>query len=92
MDSTGGAPSASRRRWMWIAVAVFAFLHWDFWLWDDRSLWFGFLPAGLGYHALYSVAAGLLWMLYIRVAWPAEIEEWARTPPGERAPSERNAP
>ena len=77
---------------MWSVVAVFAFLHWDFWLWDDTNLWFGFLPAGLAYHALYSLAAGLLWALYIRVAWPAHIEEWARSPLGERAPSEEGRP
>ncbi len=71
---------AARRaqpRWMWVVVAVFALLHWDFWLWDDRSLWFGFLPAGLGYHALYSLAAGCLWALFIRVAWPEHLETWA---------------
>ena len=68
---------APRGRWMWCVVAAFAFLHWDFWLWDDKSLWFGFLPAGLAYHAVYSLCAGLLWLLFIKVAWPAHIEEWA---------------
>lgn len=72
--NSAGAP---RRRWMWGVVALFTLLHWDFWLWDDRSLWFGFLPAGLGYHALYSLGAGLLWFAFIRLAWPAHIEEWA---------------
>ena len=75
---------APRGRWMWVVVAVFAFLHWDFWLWDDRSLWLGFLPAGLAYHAAYSLAAGLLWLLFIRVAWPEHIEEWANAGAGER--------
>ncbi len=62
---------------MWIVVAVFALLHWDFWLWNDTTLWFGFLPAGLGYHALYSVGAGLLWAAFIALAWPDHIEAWA---------------
>jgi hypothetical protein len=80
---------ARRGRWMWGVVAVFALLHWDFWLWDDTTLWFGFLPAGLGYHALYSLAAGGLWALFIRVAWPAHIEEWASAGAPERGESPR---
>jgi hypothetical protein len=86
MSAAGRAP---RGRWMWGVVAVFAFLHWDFWLWDDTSLWFGFLPAGLGYHALYSLGAGCLWALFIRVAWPAHVEEWANAGKGERGESAR---
>ena len=62
---------------MWGVIAVFALLHWDFWLWGDKELLFGFLPVGLGYHAFYSLAAGGLWLVYMRVAWPDHIEEWA---------------
>jgi hypothetical protein len=72
-----GVRLAPRGRWMWAVVVVFALLHWDFWLWDDRTLWLGFLPAGLGYHALYSLGAGLLWAVFIRVAWPSHVEAWA---------------
>ncbi|MFN7952531.1 MAG: hypothetical protein U0610_12465 [bacterium] len=71
--------SGARGRWMWIVVLVFAVLHWDFWLWDDTSLWFGFLPAGLGYHAFYSLGAGLLWAAFIALAWPEHIEAWANS-------------
>ena len=86
------SPTRARRgRWMWIVVAVFALLHWDFWLWDDRTLWFGFLPAGLGYHALYSLAAGALWLAYIRVAWPAHLEEWAAGKERTAGPEDRAA-
>lgn len=84
--STGHAP---RGRWMWFVVALFAFLHWDFWLWDDMNLWFDFLPAGLAYHALYSLCAGLLWLLFIRFAWPEHIEEWANAGAGEREEPQR---
>ena len=79
-------------RWVWFLVALFTALHYDFWLWDDRTLWFGWLPAGLGYHAFYSIAAGLLWALVIRVAWPDHLEEWANAkrpepePPAVREP------
>jgi hypothetical protein len=63
-----------------IAIAVFVllwFLHHDFWNWDNRSLWFGFLPAGLGYQALFSLVAALFWALVNRFAWPHATEAWA---------------
>ncbi len=62
---------------VWVLVAVLAVLHYDFWYWDDRTLVFGFLPIGLAYHALYSLAAGLVWYLAVRFAWPEELEAWA---------------
>ena len=52
-----------------VALAV---LHQDFWLWYDARLLFGFLPAGLAYHALYSLLTGGFWMLVCRFAWPEE--------------------
>ena len=33
-----------------------------------------------GPSALYSLAAGALWFLFIRVAWPDEVEAWADAP------------
>ncbi len=36
-------------------------LHHDWWFWNDGRLLFGFLPVGLAYHALISLAAGGLW-------------------------------
>lgn len=62
---------------------VFVILHHDIWNWDNRSLWFGVLPAGLGYHVLYSVAAGVFWYLVSRFAWPHATEAWAENGPGE---------
>ena len=56
-------------------VALFV-LHQDFWNWDNRELVFGFLPAGLAYHALFSVAAALLWVAAVKWAWPQTIEDW----------------
>lgn len=57
-------------------VAAVYVLHQDTWLWRDaRPLVFGVLPAGLAYHALYSiVVAGLMWLL-VRFAWPAHLED-----------------
>jgi hypothetical protein len=55
-------------------------MHHDFWWWDDRTLVLGFLPIGLAYHASFSVAASLLWLLALRWAWPAHLEAWADRP------------
>lgn len=64
-------------RLVWGLVLVLAFLHYDFWYWDDRSLVFGFMPVGLAYHACFSLAAGLVWFLAVRFAWPSDLEAWA---------------
>ena len=68
------------KKFVWGLVAVLALVHYDFWFWEDRSLVFGFLPIGLFYHAMISVAAGITWALVVRFAWPDWIEEWAATP------------
>ncbi|CAN5504303.1 hypothetical protein BH23VER1_BH23VER1_28970 [soil metagenome] len=61
---------------VFLFIALFV-LHHDFWNWDNRGLVFGFIPAGLAYHAAFSLAAATLWLFTIRFAWPAEIEAWA---------------
>ncbi len=62
---------------MWIAVAVMAAFHQDFWWWDTPTLVFGFMPIGLFYHAMFSIASGMLWLAAVKWAWPTEIEAWA---------------
>ena len=59
------------------SVVLLALAHYDFWFWDDHTLWFGFLPVGLGYHALISVLASVAWALVVRFAWPQHLEDWA---------------
>ena len=55
-------------------VALYA-LHQDIWFWDvAQPLVFGFLPIGLFYHAVYSVAIALFMILLVRVAWPVKLE------------------
>ena len=80
----------SPARWIVVAgVVALAILHQDFWFWDDRTLVFGFLPIGLAYHALLSLAAAGVWALAVCVAWPRHIEEWAddeNATAGETAP------
>jgi hypothetical protein len=39
-----------------------------------RPLAFGFLPVGLWYHALYTIAAALLMAALVRWCWPAGLE------------------
>ncbi|MAG58621.1 MAG: hypothetical protein CMJ83_20215 [Planctomycetes bacterium] len=63
----------------WGFVAVVAILHFDFWLWTDKSLLFGFLPVGLGFQMLISILAGIAWALVIKYAWPGWIEKWAES-------------
>ena len=72
------------RRTVWILVILLGILHYDFWYWSDRSLLFGFLPIGLAYHAVFSLACGIVWFLAIRFAWPAELEAWADEGEGDR--------
>ena len=66
-----------RRVLVWGLVVFLGVVHYDFWFWADRSLVFGFLPVGLFYHALISLAAGVAWALVVLFAWPSRIEEWA---------------
>ena len=61
----------------WGFVVVLAILHYDFWYWDDRSIVLGFMPIGLLYQALISLAAGVAWYFVVKHAWPSWVEEWA---------------
>ena len=65
-----------------LAIAL-AILHQDFWWWDSSEMVFGFLPIGLAYHALFSLAAAGLWALAIKVAWPYDWEAMAEEPADE---------
>ena len=76
------------KRLAWGLVIALALLHHDFWYWDDRRLLGGWLPIGLAYHAALSLAAGAVWALVAKYAWPEHIEAWAATSPPS-APSDR---
>jgi hypothetical protein len=65
------------RTWMALAVIIALYLlHQDFWFWRQaRPLVFGFLPIGLFYHAVFTVAcSGAVWLL-VKLAWPAHLED-----------------
>ena len=53
------APNPKSRWIIYGLVVVLALLHQDFWFWDDPTLVFDFMPVGLFYHALYSIAASI---------------------------------
>ncbi len=63
-----------------VALAAFALLHQDAWLWTDSRLVLGFLPSGLAYHAAYSIATAGLWALVGRYAWPGDLEDSESVP------------
>lgn len=63
------------RKLVWVAAILLAILHQDFWLWNDGTLLFGYMPIGLAYHIGFSIASGLLWAAAVVWAWPTEVEE-----------------
>lgn len=69
--------TSKARNVVFVCVLVLMVLHHDFWLWDDKTLLFGFLPSGLAWHATYSVVAALFWFLVMKFAWPQAIEDFA---------------
>ena len=59
-----------------IIVVVLCFLHQDFWFWRTaQPLLFGFIPAGLSYHAAYTILTSLVMWVLVSKAWPAHLEE-----------------
>lgn len=66
---------AMRKALLVLATALLYVLHQDVWLWRTaRPLVFGFLPIGLFYHAVFSVAAAGLMGLLVYFAWPGHLE------------------
>ena len=66
-----------------IAVAALYILHQDVWFWRSSYLVFGFIPIGLFYQGLFSIAAALLMWLLVTFAWPAHLERDVEETPGE---------
>jgi hypothetical protein len=58
-----------------VLVAVVYALHQDFWNWRRiEPVFWGFVPVGLGYHAVYSIVAVLLMWTLVKLAWPADLD------------------
>lgn len=61
-----------------LVISALYLLHQDVWFWRAaRPLVFGFLPAGLVYHAVYCLVVSLLMWTLTRVAWPGHLERSA---------------
>ena len=71
--------SVKNKRLVFLGILLLTVLHQDFWLWENTTLIFGFLPAGLAYHAFYSIAVACFWVLIIRHAWPADHEIFSKS-------------
>jgi len=63
------------RPWVWIGFVALLVLHQDLWLWAEADLWLGPLPAGLAYHAGYSLVVALFWLAVVRFAWPSSLDD-----------------
>ena len=66
---------ARNRKLMWALFAALVILHHDWWFWNDGRLLWGFMPIGLAYQVLISMAAAALWGWAAFCAWPPELAE-----------------
>ena len=58
-----------------LAIVVYL-LHQDCWNWTKfEPLFFGFVPVGLAYHAVYSVLASVLMWSLVKFAWPKHLDK-----------------
>ena len=58
-----------------VAVVGLYALHQDFWNWRTaHPMVFGFIPIGLFYQGVFSIAASLLMWLLVKFAWPGYLE------------------
>ena len=58
------------------AVIALYLLHQDFWFWKTASpLVLGFLPIGLFYHLVYTLAVAAMMWLLVKLAWPSHLEQ-----------------
>ena len=56
-------------------VAALYVLHQDVWLWTTaRPLVAGFLPAGLAYHAAYTLLTSAALAVLVRLLWPPHLD------------------
>jgi hypothetical protein len=72
---------------MWIMFAVLVVLHHDWWYWNDGTLLLGFLPIGLAYQMMISVAASALWGWAAFNAWPEHYDKLTAAPVGGDVPN-----
>ena len=76
------------RRLMWIFFAVLVVLHHDWWFWHNGTLVFGFMPIGLAYQILISLAASALWGWAAFNAWPEHFDKLTIGLPAKDSPGD----
>jgi len=75
-----GTGKVRRVRWgrgllMTVLTLLLVVLHQDWWNWKEwKPLAFDFVPVGLWYHAVFSVACAVLMWLFVTLLWPTELE------------------
>ena len=78
-----------KRVFLTILVVALYLLHQDFWFWRTaQPLTFGFLPIGIFYHAVYTLAVSAVMWILIQAAWPAHLEEEIELSTSEREEDE----
>ncbi|HEY3863471.1 MAG TPA: hypothetical protein VGO59_16460 [Verrucomicrobiae bacterium] len=66
----------ARRIVLFLLIAAVYAAHQDVWNWGKADpMVFGFLPAGLAYHAAYSIGCAVLMWILVKAAWPSELDE-----------------
>jgi hypothetical protein len=61
---------------LFLLVALVCAAHQDLWNWRKADpMIFGFLPAGLAYHAAYSIAAAVMMAVLVKFAWPKGLDK-----------------
>jgi hypothetical protein len=70
-----------------MVVGVYV-LHQDYWNWKNAGLVFGFLPAGLAYHAAYSILAAIMMAVLVKFAWPKHLENVQPDPTAKKTTDE----
>jgi hypothetical protein len=69
-----------------LLIAALYLLHQDLWFWSvARPLVLGFLPIGLFYQVLFTVACSAVFWLLVRYRWPGHLESAAETEPSRPA-------
>jgi hypothetical protein len=64
-----------KRVFLTVLIIALYLLHQDFWFWNSANpLVFGFLPIGLFYHLVYTLAIAVVMWLLVKLAWPAHLE------------------
>ena len=63
------------KRLFYIWIFVLFVLHFDFWFADSTDLALGFIPAGLFYQMIFTVAAAITWYIAGKYFWPDYLKK-----------------